>query len=121
MAIDPGNLGNAGASSGPNASQQEGQALPTETPLPGTGGGQAPGPPQAPQGAAQPPQGGSQPQGAPQRPQAPQGPQPLDLSRGQPPPAPWREQLMMWAMHPHANDALRRLAILANAERAGSV
>jgi hypothetical protein len=107
------NIGAAGADSGPNASQQQGQALPTEAPLPPTG------PTTAAAGQQTPPQAtptNQQPQ-APQAPPTSAQPPGLDLSRGQAPAHPWREQLLIWAMHPNANDSLKRLAQLANLKR----
>jgi hypothetical protein len=107
VAVTAPDLSDAGASSGPNASQPEGQALPTDVP-------QASQAPQAPPPEPEQPEPPAQPEAPPE----PAPPPTLDLGRGQPPDAPWRQQLLIWAQHPRANDALRRLAVLANLERA---
>lgn len=83
------------------------------------GGGQAP----APAGGDNTGNPGAQP-GAQPPPQQP-GQEPFDVSKytqfqqRTPPPPPWREQLKMWAAHPQANDAMRRLSLLANPEKNG--
>ncbi len=84
---------------------------PTGEPAAQGGGGAAQAPPPPP------PAGAGQPDAQP--PAADEGQQGFNianypLQQRQPPATPWREQLAIWASHPQANDALRRLARLAS-------
>lgn len=126
--------GEAGAGGGASGSVDFGQATslrdqmqkatagtqgPTGEPARPEGGGSAPPPQQGGEGqpgpAAQPPPGAD--------PQA-DGQQPFNIEnypmqQRSAPALPWREQLKIWGAHPQANDALRRLARLANPEQNG--